>query len=808
MNTRKIQLKLVVILIVQHFFSFAQSDVSIKGRVLTNSSKGLPYVNIIAINNVTSEIIDGVITNEEGFFDLNIEYEGIIKLKVYTLGYKEHISDSFDLREHKIINLDTIILETDEIQMDEVILKSKKPKISIKSDKIIVNVKESVLSNGSSSLDILERSPGVYVGGDGDIRIKGRAGVIVMINNKRTSMGGTELKQYLKSLAANNIKNIEIIDNPSAKYDAEGIAGIINITLVKSKTEGSNGSVEIGSSYNGIINSNFSGNYNRKFKKWDIGTLINYNDSGYGIDLDLDRNFTLLDRSILFDQESYNEIKEIGYLGNLLIDYNINDNNLIGGNFQYQRSENEDFLESTTEVTDSSINEIQNINSINDGDGPNERVSFNLHYIGTLDTLGTKISADIDMISSKNKFNSLLKSDAINDSDVDIVRSDFISTEYDFDNIIVTEQIDFTKIFKNESYFETGLKGSQITSENESIIRISDNGNDFVLDTDESIFFDYQENIYAGYLNYNNSFKSINFSLGLRGEYTDLDFESSLNRIENSYLDFFPSASLSYTAKNENQYSFSYNRRINRPSYSTLSPSISYIDPFTIEKGNPGLQPMYSSNFETSYTIKNKYQVSFSYSRTKDYITTVLLQSEEDFETVIQVENLDKAQEFGLNFIVSTSLFNWWNINYTLGLTQNYFDSVLNNNRLDSEQFSYFLQTQNSFDLPKGYKMELFGAFFGPQNVGQFVIDDFFWFDFGVSKSIFDDKLNISLKGSDIFRSRKIKSEINFGSLASNVNQYNNNQSISLSLRFNFVSGKDFSIEKRSGSDSEKERLD
>lgn len=782
--------------------AWSQNESTITGRVLTDTNESLPYANIVAIDRDSNELIAGVISDEEGNFLLELKSESWLIIEISAIGFQSHRTEAVQLAQKNSLDFGDIIMNSETTELNEVVVKGTKPNIVVRTDRTLVNVEGSVLASGSSTLDIVERSPGVYVGQDGVFQINGRKGVLVMINNKRTFMNSEELRNYLSSISADNIKSIEVINNPSSKYDAEGVAGIINVILKESTMDGVNGSLLYSAEYNSIMNHTIAGNLNYKSGKWKIGVLNNYNIGGYKIDLDLDRRFDVVDTLFIFKQNSVSDIENRTYFGNGTVDYDITDNHTIGSTIQYTRAKNMESTDAQTSLMSSQTTEVDEIKSITNGSGINDRLGLNVHYLGNLDTLGSNLSFDLDYVKSTSNFNSLLD----NTFSAESGNLNFITTDNQVTNKIFTEKIDFTKIFKENGSLEIGFKGSQIDSDNNQITAFE------TISNDDSDRLQYNEEVYAGYLNYSALlFKKIDFIMGMRTEHTNTEVKSLNpdNNRESSFTDFFPSLTLSHSYDdNQNTISINYNRRISRPNYQWLNPSVAFVDPFTKERGNPELTPMYSNNYEISQIFNKKYQFALSYSSTNDAFSTVLLQDDDDKTTTIIIDNLDKVKEFGFRAIVPLRLTNWWSMDNTINFTHTSYESIIEETKLSSDLFSYSIQNQHVFNLSNGYKFELFGALYGPINVGQFVVQKQYWVDFGISKSLMNDRLSLSVNATDIFRTRILKTDVEFGNIDTGIEQYNSSQAIRLAIRYQFAKGKEFSLEQRSGSEEEQERIE
>ncbi|MEX2514383.1 MAG: TonB-dependent receptor, partial [Cyclobacteriaceae bacterium] len=266
----------------------AQSALStIQGSVIDESGISLPYANIVLLEDESGDLISGSMTDEEGLFSLQISAHGKVFLKVSTIGYHSHQSEPFILNPGIKKDLGPLTLSREITDLEAITVNAAKPSVLIQADKTIVSIEGTVMAEGNNALDVVGRSPGVYVDGDGNINLNGRSGVIVLLDERPTYMSAEDLANFLRAMPADNIKSIEIINNPPAKYDAEGAAGVINLVLKRNNFNGNNGNIHIGNQYNGLHAPSTGGTINVKRGKWTSNASLNYNEWARFLDLDI-----------------------------------------------------------------------------------------------------------------------------------------------------------------------------------------------------------------------------------------------------------------------------------------------------------------------------------------------------------------------------------------------------------------------------------------------------------------------------------------------------------------------------------------
>jgi hypothetical protein len=791
--------------------NLAAKEISrISGKVV--DQKGLPvaYANVALISFQTGGLVDGAVSDEEGNFLIESVKTSSVKLVISSIGFKQFESEAFELTPSLDKNMGSLTIEYEMTGLEEVTVKAARPEIIIEADKTIVNVEGTVMAEGSNAFDVIGRSPGVYVDQDGNIILNGRSGVTVMINDRPTYMSAVDLSNFLRAMPADNIKSIEVINNPTSRFDAEGSAGVINIRLKKNTVDGMFGNVQLGGQYNGLWAPISGLSLNVKKGKWSTNANLNYNHYANVNELGIKRNFTFENGTSNFNQDS--EItqrnKNLFFIGSA--NYEINENQNIGLNLQASDNFNASINNSMTDITSSGSNEVSYLDSYNDGDGRTNRLFANLHYDAKLDTIGTKISTDLDFTRMNSDGESLLSNQYWTGTNQSNLTNDRILTENDMFYTIFTAKVDFIKPLGKGRTLETGVKGSWVESDNNLDLTKSVEDGPFEEQPGSNRFI-YKENVLAAYATYKGNFsEKLSFQAGLRGEYSDISGNSvTLKKLNTQqYFNLFPTAFLQHKVSENYQIVYNINRRITRPNYRLLNPFIYYIDPLTAETGNPNLKPQYSNNIEMNHVVKGSYQFSLAYSETEDAFMQVFIQNQENKTTVTFTDNFDKTRNVNFRAIAPLQIKEWWSTSNMVQVTYNRFKSLIGDDYLDNAQTSYMLRTQHNLNLPKGFKLELIGIYLGPQIWGQGMIDGFGWVDAGITKSIMKDKLTIAVNGTDLFRTQVIYADIKFAEIDTNFRQYRNNQGVRFTVKYNFSKGESFRVKSDSGSSEERNRLD
>ncbi|WP_103926593.1 outer membrane beta-barrel protein [Algoriphagus boritolerans] len=782
----------------------------ISGKITNQTGEPVPYANVALIL-LDGGLVDGAVSDENGDFLIESTKTAKVKLVISSIGYVSFSSEPFELVPGIFKDFGTLAISDEMTGLDEVTVKASRPEIIIEPDKTIINIEGTVMAEGSNALDVIGRSPGIYVDQDGNINLNGRTGATVMINDRPTYMSATDLANFLRSMSADNIKSIEVINNPSSRFDAEGSAGVINIQLKKNNVDGVFGNIQVGGQYNGQFAPTAGMTLNVKKGKWSTNGTFNYNEFAQFNDLEINRNFSLEQGVSNFNQDSRitSRYKTPSFNGSA--NYEINKNQNLGLNVQASTSTDNTTNSSGTVVTNPGQDFNNYIESFNDSEGERNRLFTNLHYDAKLDTLGSKISADLDFTIMDSESSSLLDNSYwAGNNDPGLAYSDKIRTLNDMYYTIFTAKVDFTKALKGGKTLETGLKGSWVESDNNLDLSRAENEGPFEQDPNSNRFI-YNEQVLAAYVSLKGSFsKKLSYQGGLRGEYSDIVGNSvTLNQVnKQDYLNFFPSLFVQHKVSDNYQIVYNANRRITRPNYRLLNPFVYYIDPLTSETGNPNLKPQYSTNFEMNHVVKGAYQFTVGYSVTEDAFMQVFIQDQEERTTTTFTDNFEQTRNANFRAIVPVEIKKWWTTSNMLQVNYNQFQTPIGEDFLDVDQVSYLFRTQQNFSLPKGYKVEVMAMYLGPQIWGQGEIAGFGWVDAGITKSVMKDKLSISVNGTDLLRTQVIRANVQFADIDTSFRQYRSNQGVRFTLRYNFAKGESFRVKSNSGSSEERNRLD
>ena len=663
-------------------------------------------------------------------------------------------------------------------------------------------------------MDVLERSPGVNIDQNDNITLIGRSGVIIMIDGKPSAMAGSDLANYLKGLPSAAIERIDIITNPSAKYDAAGNAGIIDIRMKKDQRFGYNGSATAGYGQGIYPKANAGTTFNYRNKK--INVFGNYN-YAYFVGL----NHLILDRNF-FDNGTYNG-------GDLKDNYSVSDfsshtvrfgtdifpgkKSIIGfvvnGNFSHipRTSSNHSI------VLDQQKQNKSTFESLAANNDHNNNMVANVNFKHTFDTSGKEITADLDY-GDYNSHSLTTNATKYYKLDGSPLQPDYVLDGDQHRTLhFKTAKSDYVNPLKKGARWEAGFKTSFVTADNDAKFFDVSSGTP-EKDLNKTNHFFYKENNHAGYLNYGKQWKRFNLQVGLRGEQTNIKTHQLNGNVyfDSSYFQLFPSAFLNYKVKDDETIGFSVSRRIGRPGYSQLNPFLFLIDPTTYATGSPGLLPEFTWSYEVSYTKKNL-NFTFGYSHTTKSQTIVITRFKDVFPNIpsgdnvtVQIPvNLSSTEYYGVSISAPIRINKWWNMINNANIYYQYFNGRLGITVLDKGKPAADLRTNSTFIFKKGWTAEFSGSVNSGGQYGFMVTDPQWGVGAGVQKLLFKNKGTVRFNITDIFWTNLPKAIITYNNYIEKWHAYRETRVANLTFTYRFGNSKVQQARRRTTA-SEEER--
>jgi hypothetical protein len=805
-------MRIIFIFLLSATTAFSQN--SLRLRFQDNKQESVPFVTILLKKSADSSLVKGMITNDLGELIASKLPFGSYILITQATGYNS-LKIPIEILPTSQIDLGTLFLSPSTIELTEVSVRAIKPFIEKRLDKTIVNVENSALAAGNSTMELIERSPSVIVDKDGNITLRGKSGVRIMIDGKITYLTGLDLANYLKNLPADQISQLEIMANPSSKYDAAGTGGIINIKLKKNINFGVNGSIN-GTLAQGIYLRESAGiNLNYRKNKW------NWFGNGSLVDRtmlernSLTRNFKaqkeIWENVFAYKNENQSKLMKGG------VDWAYSPKTtiaaLISGNFDQYTLQNG--LNKTIQQN-AQLVPLMRLNTFNQIDNPSYNYASNLNFKHSIDTSGKEITVDIDYARFLNQSSSNLRSQFLN-GDNSLLRVDSLLKN---ESKSIIDQYSFKLDYVLPNYLKSkwgiGLKSSYVKTDNDLQFRGKNEGiEDFKFLTKQSNRFLYIEQIHAAYLNTERAVGKFSYQIGLRGEWTIADglsraYTSNSKDIDfnRNYAQLFPSAFLQYEATKNHVYGLNFSRRIDRPDYGDLNPFVFFLDNYTFKVGNPLLSPQLTNSIELSHTYLGAFSTTFSYSRTKNVITEILKQDTEARKSYQTSANMAERTNYGISVSLPVPLTNWWSSNTDIYLNRAELSGKIENTPISPSQNMFYINTIHTITLPKEYRFEIGGNYFSGGLESAFIFGAGGSLNIGIQKTILNKRGTIRLNGQDLLYTSNPNVSIKYGDLDIIVRPRQDNRVVRLnfSYRFGNMSIKDARI-RATGLDAEKSRV-
>jgi iron complex outermembrane receptor protein len=652
-------------------------------------------------------------------------------------------------------------------KLKEVTVTAQKPLIEIKADKTILNVDGTINAIGTDALELLRKSPGIMVDKDDKISMNGKSGVQVLIDGRSTHLSGDDLSRYLKTIQSSQIESVQLISNPSARYDATGNAGIINIIVKKNKAFGTNGSVNGGWNIGTNARYNTGVAFNHRNKKLNLFGNYTWNTG---------RNFSSMNiyRTIpdtLFDQHGTGYSKNAAHTFKTGVDFFPNKNTTIGAMVTGSFSDLDYKNNSTTPIVylpTITVNRIQI--SGNNNVRHNENMNVNLNYTRTA-SKGKTLSVNADYGFHHLQNDQWQPNDYYDATGATKLYSSVIRMNTPSDIDIYAFKADYEQNL-GKGKLETGGKTGFVNTIND-LKQFDIVGGDNILDKDRSNRFSYKENINAVYASYSRPFKGLLIQAGLRIENTNLEgtsmglkkeginyinYDSTFNR---RFTDVFPSASVTFNKNPMNQLSITYSRRIDRPSYKDLNPFQFRLDAYTFTQGNIHLRPQYTNSFGITHTYKYKLTTSVNFSIVKDMFTA-LFDTTETSKLIITNRNLATQKVLSANV---SYVFNFKSYTGIVNVNSNYshYKADMEERTINLNAVTFGVYAQNSIVFGKTYTAQITGVYNAPSvYMGTFKANAIWSVDAGLQKKIWKGKATVKTSVSDLFRTLRYTGTTDF----------------------------------------------
>lgn len=740
--------------------SFAQNFYKITGKIVDEKEAALPFAIIRVMNFADTSVVKSISSNQDGDYEITQLKSGSYLLSVSIVGYKSLKTDRILLTTD--LKMPNIKLEGLTKQLKEVSISGKKPFIEHQIDKTVLNVENSITATGGTALDVLEKAPGVQIDRQSEqIKLNNKSGVLIMIDGKTNFLSGADVTALLSNMSAEQISTIELITNPSSKYDAAGNAGIINIKLKRNKAYGTNGTI----SFNGgqgimpnsptdLYRAGVNLNLNHRQGKWNVfgngaiarksnfnNIFLNRTTLANGLASSLTQNF---------DRKN----KGLGFQGKLGTDYYASEKTVFGVMLDANTVKTK-----LTNFSNTNINAMQNgISTLSAilqdaySTSPASNLTANFNIKHDFDKNGKSLTFDADYSGFSNEKEENFLANYLNASGNSDNKTTLRNTT-DAKINVYAAKTDLTLPLSKTMKIETGLKSSYVVTNNDFLSEQFSSGV-WQNDLGKSNNFVYKENINAAYANFSKEWKVWQIQLGLRAEHTHSNGNSITDNkeVDRNYLSLFPTAFVNQKISEKHNIRYSYSRRVDRPNYQQLNPFVFYMDPLALDQGNPYLKPQFTNSFEINYSYKET-SLTLGYSDTRDMITQISQQNDETRVISVIRQNLGRFQSFSAGVYVPIKIAKWWNMQNNASVYYSKFeDGNLEGGAYSAGQAAVNLYSSSSFTLPQNFSVEINFWLNTPRVSGvERTTVTQYAFNAGIQKSLLNKKLKLRLNMDDIF---------------------------------------------------------
>lgn len=789
----------------------AQTACRIEGEIRIDQTSAA-YIPIQLIS-AQGSIMTTVLSDRQGRFIFDSLAPSDQSLRIQLRNFQSYQSAMISTKDSCHSNIGMIILKPITNQLKDVQISGQKQYLEYKANKLIINPEALISNTGLTLVEILEKAPSVSLSQQGDIKIGGKSGALIYIDNKPVMLSGDDLMSYLRSISSASIDRVEVIKNPTSHYDAEGNAGIIQIKLKKAKTEGFEAGLSTSYGLGRHMRSANNLNLNYRINQFNFFSNLSWNQNNSYQDLDIWRRYLDLNQQLrtTFRQNTLISPEVLSRSARLGCDYYISNRLVVGISAQGIRTQKEQTLVNNATITDQNQRIQTRIDANNPTNTRLNNLNLNANATIQLDSQGQELQANLDYLIYDAMSTQALKNNAF-DVATNQLNSTLLESALPFRFDILIGLLDYKKPLSTTTNLDAGVKLSQVQTDNNAefydVIQTQRFSNQ-----EFSNNFNYKENIQAVYGVLNHNINQWSIQLGLRAERTDLSGYQYGNVIQKdssfsrSYTNLFPNLMLQYTADSLSHHilGWQYSRRIDRPNYKDLNPFTYPLDRYTFYGGNPFLLPSYSDNIEITHTYKNKMTTGLELGLSKDGI----------LETNEQRNGIFYSRPGNFSRQLTLGLYN--NVNLSLGkyiLIQNYiggfytqFQSTVYGQSLEESQYYTVWQPTILGQYKHGWGVEIGGSYQSSVLSGQFVLDPVYALRLGLSKRILKNKGSLRFNVSDIFYTNQITGQIrNIQQSAAGWYSRMDTRVWTLSFSYRFQSGKGLKPRTKNSSETEQQR--
>jgi outer membrane receptor protein involved in Fe transport len=794
--------------------ALAQNIGKISGSIISKNSKAAEGATVSLLRAKDSATVKLSASNKEGLFSFENLANGKYLVAVTTVGHKKSYSKTIEINpQQNTVQLPAITVVAVSKDLADVTVTAKRPLIEQRIDRTILNVEASITNTGTSALEVLEKAPGVTVDRDGNISLKGKEGVLIMIDGRPTHLGAVDVANLLRNMNAAQMDQVEKMTNPPARYDAAGNAGIINIKTKKNETAGYNGTASVSYIQGRYPKTNEAFSFNYRESKINVFTNLSHTyRKSFGM-LKIQRNILSNNTSTIekfFDQQADKNVEANSYNAKVGLDYFASKKTTFGIALNHAYSPSASTNQNVTNIS----NPTKDLESITKATVDNnldwKSFSSNLNFRTLLNNKGREVTSDFDVVSYGSKNNQFMLNSYFDPSGNAFTKADTLQGYLPQNIKVYSGRIDYAHPIKKNAKFEAGIKSSVVRTDNNASYDSIQYGR-IAHDYNRSNHFIYRENINAGYINLSTSLsKKISAQFGVRVENTNAKGTqlTTGQNFDRHYTQLFPTAYFQYKANDKNTIGANFGRRVRRPNYQSLNPFIKFIDRYTYSEGNPNLKPQLSNNIELSHTWRNMVTTTINYTSTKDIIDNVIEQKgQEAYSTPANIASL---RQFGLSVSANTPINKWWTSNININAFNNRYKGVVSNAPLSLAATSFIITGTQQFKLNKTLAAEINGRVRNGWLEGVIRAKPIAFFGAGVSKQLFQNKGTLRVTVRDILYSQRFRGVSRYGNVDFSFREIMESRVVAIGFTYRFSKGKKIAPTKRTigSANEEQDRIE
>jgi hypothetical protein len=780
------------------FATAAHAQAPVAGTVQDGAGHGLSFATAVLLHLPDSTVAASQTATEQGAFRFERVAAGRYCLKGLALGYAaSRVSLVVDSAP---VQVPALRLQATATALKEVLVQGRPPLLEQHADRTVVNL-DRLNTAGDNALEALRKVPGITLDREEHLQYRGSGSVLVLIDGKQTYLTGEALSNYLKSIPAAQLAQVELLPNPPASFDAAGTAGVINIRTRRSARPGLTGTLTGTAAKTRYQRASASTNlaYNagrvRSFGRASVGYSDFYNQ------LTIKR----LIRDTTFTQQNYWR-PLTGYLSYAAgADVGVSKRQTLGGQMRGSYSAENAQVSSESVVNAPDGRSVGSLAMRNPRASTSRDLALNLNYRLALDTLGRELTADADWVQGASTGHQdflPLNSPPAGAAGALVGQQ---RSQTGSDVTIRALKADYVHPLPGHWRAEAGAKASWVSTSSNITFEKLANLSEWHVDSTRSNSFRYNERIAAGYLTVSTTLKKLELKAGLRGEHTHSVGESPTTgqRVARDYFQLFPTLFASYQFTARNQLSVSAGRRISRPTYQILNPFINYTDAYTAMQGNPYLVPSLARSFELNYLHAGFQVLSVSYLLENDVVSQIVYQNDQTKVTTTRPMNLDQVRTLSLTSGGHTDLTKWWGMDNQVGATYGEVQTLVEGQPVQLRRLGAMATSNHTFTLPKYYQLQIGGEYYGPSVSGLYALRSSGTFNLGLRKQLWQEKATLSVKISDLFYTDGWFSSLHYQNINTDwVNRYDSRR-LTVSFIYKLAGGKTHNAHTNSSADEE-----